>query len=178
MKGLPTKEVWIYGVIRHDTLVCSCWNTCILWYSGSVITSPFLQNVFLHLAQFDVLQDYSCCLISLAGSFWTFKPVSFRCSTQKVSNSLMNQIIPKWIIRHYGFQSCIFFTTPCPWVSHKPHILRNRSYSELESVHRISVLKLECNVSIMKFAVIMAVNTVLNITVLKGTELCILLFSG
>jgi hypothetical protein len=30
----------------------------------------------------------------------------------------------------------------------------------------------------MKFAVIMAVNTVLNITVLKGMELHILLFSG
>jgi len=30
----------------------------------------------------------------------------------------------------------------------------------------------------MKFAVIMAVNTVLNITFLKGMELCILLFSG
>lgn len=41
-----------------------------------------------------------------------------------------------------------------------------------------SVLKLECNVSIMKFAVAMAVNTVPNITILKGMELHILLFSG
>jgi hypothetical protein len=40
-----------------------------------------------------------------------------------------------------------------------------------------SVLKLGCNVFIMKFSVIMAVNTVLNITVLKGMELRILLFS-
>ena len=41
-----------------------------------------------------------------------------------------------------------------------------------------SVLKLECNVFIMKFVVILAVNTVLNITALKGMELHILLFSG
>lgn len=40
-----------------------------------------------------------------------------------------------------------------------------------------SVLKLECNVFIMKFAVILAVNTLLNITALKGMELLILLFS-
>ena len=85
----------------------------------------------------------------------------------RVSNSLMNQISPKWIIRHYGFQYCILFTTLCPWISHKPHILRNRVTVSLRMCIVHSVLQLECNVFIMKFAVIMAVNTVLNIMVLK-----------